>query len=271
MHEILSVGFLRIAFLGAVISALSTSLISVFIALKKVSYMSEAFAHMSFAGIALALILGWNINIITFIFVLILAVTIGLISKRFRMEESNITTIFLSISMALGVILISMNRSLNVDIAGFLFGNVLFISTGDLYYLIALFVINLLFIIIFFKEIFYIAYNEEIAEIYGINTKLVYLIFLAVLAANIVISVKITGIILITAQMILPGMTALNIIKRVKWAIVLSAIIALISSVSGFYLSFRLNMPSGAVIVIVMFCMFLLSFIPLLIKKKKIN
>lgn len=259
MADIFSSNFLMTAFIGAMLSAIATALISVFVALKKISYMSEAFAHMSFAGIALALLLGISMNIVTLIFVIAVAVIIGIISRKYRVEESNITTILLSVSMAVGIILISLNRNINIDISSFLFGNVLLISSTDIFYLVSLFIINLIFITIFFKELFYIAYNESIASIYGISVRPVYFLFLIILAANIVISVKISGIILITAQMILPGMTALAITGSVKKALAASAVIALICTFGGFISSFYLNMPTGAVIVILMFIVYLIS------------
>lgn len=259
MAEIFSSNFLITAFAGAMLSAAATALISVFVALKKISYMSEAFAHMSFAGIALALLLGLSMNLITLIFVIGVAIITGIISRKYRVEESNITTILLSVSMAIGIILISLNRDINIDVSSFLFGNVLLISSTDLIYLGALFLINIIFIIIFFKELFYIAYNETIASVYGISVRAVYFLFLIILAANIVISVKISGIILITAQMILPGMTALGITGSVRKALTASAIIALVCTFGGFIVSFYLNMPTGAVIVILLFIVYLVS------------
>lgn len=259
MSEIFSSTFLLTAFAGAMMSAAATALISVFVALKRISYMSEAFAHMSFAGIALALLLGLNMNIVTLLFVIIVAVIIGIISRKYRVEESNITTILLSVSMAVGIILISLNRDINIDVSSFLFGNVLLISQIDIFYLTALLAINLLFIILFYRELFYISYNESIASIYGISVRPVYFLFLILLAANIVISVKISGIILITAQMILPGMTALNITGNVGRALAVSALVAVICAFGGFIASFYLNMPTGAVIVILMFAVYMLS------------
>lgn len=261
MNEILSNSFLTVALIGAIMSAVSTSLISVFVALKKVSYMSEAFAHMSFAGIALALLLGFNMNIVTLIFVISIAMIIASFSGKLRVEESNITAVLLSVSMAIGIILISVNRNLNIDISSFLFGNVLLIAKSDLIYLTGLLILNLLFIMMFFKELFYMSYNEEISAIYKIAVKPVYYIFLIILASNIVISVKISGIILITAQMILPGMSALNIVNRVRTAVILSSVIALISSGCGFFISFYLNLPTGAVIVLMMFIFYIVSAI----------
>ncbi len=259
--DIFQYDFLKIAFLGAVLSGAGTAILSVFISLKRISYMSEAFSHIAFAGIAFALLFGLNMNITTIIFVVMVALSIALISKKYKLEESNITTIFLSVSMAIGIILISLNNKLNVDIAGYLFGNILLITKGDIIYLTILFILNILFVILFFKEIFYICYNETASILYKIPVKKIYYLFIFLLAINIVISVKITGIILITAQLILPGVIALNFIKNVKYAIILAFIVSEISTVLGFWSSYKFDIPTGASIVIVLFIIFLLSVI----------
>jgi len=261
MLEILSLNFLRLAFIGALLSASSTALLSVFISLKKISYMGEALSHVAFAGIALALLLGKNINSVTILFVVIVALCIGIISKGYHLEEANITTIFLSVSMAIGIILISLKKDYTIDVESYLFGNVLLMTRGDIFCLLGLLLINLFFLLLFFKEIFYITYNQEMAKIYKIPVNLTYFLFIILISINIVISVKIIGIILITAELILPGITALNITKRIKLAIIISVLISQLSSVLGFYMSYIMDIPSGATIVLTLFVMFLVSLL----------
>lgn len=260
MPDILSVGFLKIALIGALLSAAATSAISVFVTLKKISYMGEAFSHIAFAGVAIALLLGLNMTLTNLVFVGAVALLIAYISKKYKLEEVNLTVIFLSVSMATAIILISFNKQY-VDITSYLFGNVLLVSKGDLYKLGALLTVNLLFVIMFFKELVYIAYNQEIASIYGIPVKPIYYMFVVLLAMNIIIALKIIGIILIVAELILPGITALNITKKIKFAVLLSIIIGVVSAFAGFYFSCKFDIPSGASIVMAMFIIFVLSLV----------
>lgn len=262
--EIFNYQFLIIALIGALLSAASISLLSPFVVLKKISYMGEALAHVSFAGIGIGLLLGWPLNLVTMLFVILIAIIIGLISEKARIEETHITTIFLSVSMALGIIFVSLKKGFTLDLSSYLFGNILLITRLDLVQLLALFILNFLFIIFFYKELFYISYDQEISRVYKIPVKLTYYLFLIFIAINIVVSVKIIGIILITAQFILPGLTALNFCHNVRKAIYISLILSEIAAISGFFISYLLNIPSGATIVLILFLLFLIS----LIKKK---
>lgn len=257
--EFFSYRFLLIAFIGAILSAAATAQLSVFLTLKKISFLGEAFSHIAFAGIALAFLIGTEITITTLVFVVIVAVLIGIVSKYYHYQETNIITIFLSVSMAAGIILISINREYTLDLTSYLFGNVLLITERDLLYLSVLLIINALFILSFFKELFYMTYNYTIARIYGIPVSLVYYLFIIILAVNIVVSVKIVGVILITAQLILPGITALNLTKNIKAAILLSIVFAEIGAIGGFFISYRYNLPSGGTIVILSFLLFIIT------------
>ncbi|MCG8571416.1 MAG: metal ABC transporter permease [Spirochaetes bacterium] len=259
--EIFQYQFLTIAFIGALLSAASISLLSPFVVLKKVSYMGEALAHVSFAGIGIGLFFGWPLNLVAILFVVIIAIIIGMISEQSKIEETHITTIFLSVSMAIGIIFISLKKGFTLDLASYLFGNILLISNLDLLQLMLLFVLNFFFIFFFYKELFYISYDQEISYVYKIPVKLTYYLFLIFIAVNIVVSVKIVGIILITAQFILPGLTALNLCHSVRKAILVSIVLSEIATISGFFISYHLDIPSGATIVIILFLLFLLSLI----------
>ena len=223
--------------------------------------MSEALAHVSFAGIALALLFGFQLNVTVLIFVVAVAVLIGFISQRNHLDEANTTTIFLAVSMALAIILLRLNKSYTVDLAGYLFGNILLVTSGDIITLGIILCLNLLFLVLFLKELFYMTYNPEIAAVFKIPVTLVYYLFLIFLAVNIVVTVKITGIVLITAQLILPGITALNLARSIRRAIVLSVLVSVLASFAGFLVSYFLAIPSGATIVLLLFLLFLLSLL----------
>jgi ABC-type Mn2+/Zn2+ transport system permease subunit len=200
--------FLVNALLGAILSGISLSILSPFVTLKKIAYMGEALSHIAFAGIAFALLFSLNLNITTLVFVIIIAGLIGFVSKFFRTEETNVITIFLSVSMALGMVLIALKKDYSFDLASYLFGNVLLISKADLWQLGILTLLNAAFVSLLFKELFYLTYNMTVAGVFGIRVKTIYYGLLFLLAINIVTAVKIAGIILVTAQLILPASIA---------------------------------------------------------------
>ncbi|MDZ4182411.1 MAG: metal ABC transporter permease [Candidatus Cloacimonadaceae bacterium] len=251
--------FLIYALVGAVLSAVSLALFSPFVTLRKISYMGEALSHIGFAGIAIALVLGIDLFATTLTFVVLIALAIGFLAQHKKLEEANGITIFLSVSMALGVVLISLKKSYTFDLSSYLFGNVLLIGSTGIIQLIVLLAINLAFILFFYKELFYLSYNSEMAAFYRIRANLVNRIFLALLAANIVLNLKSAGIILVSAQLILPAATAFNLVRKLSPAIFVSMLVGLIAALGGFACSWYLNLPTGATIVLLEFVLYLLS------------
>ena len=256
-----SYSFLVYAFLGAVLSGLSLATFAPFVTLRRISYLGEALSHIAFAGIALAVLAGLNLTLTTLIFVMLIAWGITSLAKRHNIQESNTITIFLSLSMALGIILISLSKNYSFDLASYLFGNVLLVTKSEIISLTVLSLVNIAFVCFFYKELFYLTYNHTMAKVYRINTDMVNLIFMLLLAANIVINVKSAGIILVTAQLILPAVIAFNFVHRLSRAIVISVLVAIISAVIGFYLSFQFNLPTGASIVVFEAILYFLSLL----------
>jgi zinc transport system permease protein len=252
--------FLITAFFGATLSGISLAIFAPYVTLRRISYMGEALSHIAFAGIALAIITGLNLTFGAWIFVSAVALGIAWLAKKHKLQEANTITIFLSLSMALGIILISLSKNYSFDLASYLFGNVLLISTAELWALALLNVINIAYVLFFYKELFYLSYNPEMAKVFRIRTEGVNRIFYLLLAANIVFNLKSAGIILVTAQLILPAVIAFNLSKRLHIAILISVLAAIISAWGGFAVSYALNLPTGATIVMCQALLYALSF-----------
>ncbi|MBP7205047.1 MAG: metal ABC transporter permease [Candidatus Cloacimonetes bacterium] len=251
--------FLVYALLASFLSSVCLALFSPFVTLRRVSYLGEALSHIAFAGIALALLLGLNLQFTTLIFVIAVALGITWLARRRQLQEANAITIFLSVSMALGIILISLRRGYTFDLASYLFGNVLLASSADLVHLGILLAVNLFFIVFCYKELFYLSYNADLAEYYRLRVRTVDRLFMILLAANIVITLRAAGIILVSAQLILPAATSFNVVRRLDRAVAVSALIAILAATGGFALSWWLNLPTGANIVLLEFLLYLLS------------
>ncbi len=251
--------FLVNALLASFLSSVCLAMFSPFVTLRRVSYLGEALSHIAFAGIALALLLGLNLQFTSLIFVVAVALAITWLARRRQLQEANTITIFLSVSMALGIILISLRRGYTFDLASYLFGNVLLASSADLARLGILLAVNLFFIVFCYKELFYLSYNADMAEFYRLPVRTVDRLFMILLAANIVITLRAAGIILVSAQLILPAATSFNLVRRLDQAVAVSALIAILAAAGGFALSWWLNLPTGANIVLLEFLFFLLS------------
>ncbi len=253
--------FLITALLGAILSGVSLAIFAPYVTLRRISYLGEALSHIAFAGIAIAIISGMNLTLGALIFVSAVAMGISWLSEHHKIQEANTITIFLSLSMALGIILISLSRNYSFDLSSYLFGNVLLISLSELWILGGLNVLNIAFVIFFYKELFYLSYNPEMAKVFRIRTQGVDKMFYILLAANIVFNLKSAGIILVTAQLILPAVIAFNLVQKLHIAIITAVITAIICAIAGFAASFALNLPTGATIVVCQALLYALSFL----------
>lgn len=253
--------FLITALLGAILSGISLAIFAPYVTLRRISYLGEALSHIAFAGIAIAIISGMNLTLGALIFVSAVAMGISWLSEHHKIQEANTITIFLSLSMALGIILISLSKNYSFDLSSYLFGNVLLISLSELWILGGLNVLNIAFVIFFYKELFYLSYNPEMAKVFRIRTQGVDKMFYILLAANIVFNLKSAGIILVTAQLILPAVIAFNLVQKLHIAIITAVITAIICAIAGFAASFALNLPTGATIVVCQALLYALSFL----------
>lgn len=253
--------FLIIAIAGAVLSGISLAIFAPFVTLRRISYLGEALSHIAFAGIALAIVMGFNLSLGAFIFVSAIALFISWLSIHKQIQESSSITILLSFSMALGIVLISLSKNYTFDLSSYLFGNVLLITKGELWALGILSALNIAFISFFYKELFYLSYSREMSKVFRIRIELVDKLFYLFLAANIVLNLKTAGIILVTAQLILPAVIAFNFAKKLPQIILIAVLSAFFCACLGFAISYALNLPTGATIVIVQSIVYLLSFL----------
>jgi len=253
--------FLVTGFMAAMGVSLAGGLISPFIVLRKASFASEAFAHIAFAGMALALLLDLPYMLLTLLFVIVVAYLIGSASARYRLAEVNLASIFLAVSMALGVLFLSMKKGYVPDMADFLFGNILLVADSDLIALGVLMAIDALWLLVFGRSLYYVSYNEEIAAACRIPTRLVSMSFFILMACNIVLIVKLAGVIMVTAGLVLPGSIALLLTRNLKIAHGVSIAASLFAALPGFFFSLAADVPVSVAMVLILFGFFVLALL----------
>ncbi|OGW36276.1 MAG: hypothetical protein A2Y97_07525 [Nitrospirae bacterium RBG_13_39_12] len=265
MIEILSSSFMQKAFLVGIIVSLISGIISVFVVLRRMSFIGAGISHAAFGGVAIGFFTGINPTITAIFFSIAIALGIEFVSRKGKVSEDASIGIFFASSMALGIVLISLSRNYNIDLFGYLFGNILAISDREVFlsFILAVFVIG--GIVLFLKEIFITAYNEEIAQVSGISVRAINILFLILLSVSIVISIKIVGIILISALLVIPGATAQLFAKNLHIMIATSCVVAVLSTVLGLLISYELDIAPGGSIVLTATAVFLVS---LLFKKR---
>jgi zinc transport system permease protein len=266
MIEILSSTFMQKALFVGVIVSLTSGLVSVFIVLRNMSFIGAGISHATFGGVAIGFFTGINPTVTAILYAVAVALGIELVGRKGKISEDVSIGIFFVSSMALGIVLVSLSRGYNVDLFGYLFGNILAITEGEV--LLSLFVAILVVgvMMLFLKEIFLTTFNEEIARVSGIHVRAINILFLLVLSVSIVISIKIVGIILISALLVIPGATAQLFAKNLYIMIAISCGVALLSTVLGLLISYEFDIAPGGSIVLTATTLFLIS---LFFKKRR--
>lgn len=262
LADILHFAFLQRALLAGTLIAALCSVLGVFLVLRRLSLIGDGLAHVTFGSVALALLFRFQsvyTSIAAIPVVLISAVGILKIAEKARIFGDAAIGIVSSLGIACGIMLASLAGGFNVDLFSYLFGNILSISREELIVTAILFVVVLLTVVLLYNELFAITFEEELAATSGIRVERTNNILVLLTALTVVLAMKVVGIMLISALLILPAVSALQLARGFKTAIFLSVCIGVASVIGGIFVSFLLNIPTGATIIICNFFLFLAS------------
>jgi zinc transport system permease protein len=255
----LAYGFGQRALIGGLLIAATCSIMSFYVIVRRMAFAGMGISHAAFGGVAIGIAAGVNPIATAGIFCVGVAGAIGWLSRKGRLHEDTVIGILFSASMALGVVLIAAAHAYNQDLLSYLFGSILAMSWADVAILAVLSVLAVSFLVMFFKELMFFAFDEETATASGVPVRFVYYGLLVTLALTVVVSIKLVGIILISALIVIPGATGLQVSRNYRGVLLVSLASGLASIVAGLYLSFRFDVASGATIVLVMFTLFLVG------------
>jgi zinc transport system permease protein len=258
--DFLTYGFIQRALIAGSFIALACSLLGVLLVLRRLSLIGDGLSHVTFGSVALGLLL--NVHPVYISLPVVIASSLGILklAEKAKIYGDAAIGIVSSIGIAGGVMLASIAGGFNVDLFSYLFGNILSISDTEVYSSILLTVIVLFTIYIYFNEIFSITFDEEFARASGINTRRINSILVILTAVTVVLTMKVVGIMLTSALLILPAATAFQVAKGFRNSMLISAITSVVSVVSGIMVSFIFNLPTGASIVLLNFTIFLIAF-----------
>lgn len=243
---------------GLILGILLASL-GVIATLRKMSFFGEGVAHASLAGIAVAMLADVAPLPIAIIWSVLVALIIYWLERSTKLHSDTVIGILFTASMAFGVILMSQTAGYQPELISFLFGSILAIRSIDLYIIGGLALIIMLWFVPSIKQLTYLSLSEESATVSGIKTKTQTLLFYIALSIATVLGVKILGIILVSALLILPAATGRLLSKSFKSYFTVSIIISEITILLGLFLSYIKDLPSGASIVLVGTAFFLLA------------
>ncbi len=259
MPEILSYTFMQRALLASLLIGTVTAIIGVYVVLRGLSFIGAGIAHASFGGVALGFLLGVNPLFAAVAFCLLTAWGIAWTSERAEVKEDTAIGVFFAATMALGILFIGLMRGYNADLFGYLFGSVLAVTGEDLWLSLLLGAGVLLTVGLFFKELLFITFDPEVARVSGLPADRLHLVLLSLMALTVVLSIKVVGIILVSAMIVIPAAAAYQWTEDFRRMMVLAVLIGDISAVAGLFLSYRLDTASGATMVLTATVIFFLS------------
>ena len=250
MLELLSYGFVQKALIGGIIISLCTSLIGVFLVIKRMSLLGDSFAHASFTGIAIGYVLNINPMLSALVFIVCISIGLNKLISKTKLYSESALAVMLSFSLSLALILISVANEFSVSLFTYLFGSLLTVNYTDI--IVSTFVLLLIIIFYYFNysTLFYTSFNQEIAQIRRKNSSLVEKLFIILCAITVVIAIKAVGILLVSALLVVPALIGIKLSNSLKHSFVISSVVSIFSIILGVLLSFYFDLPSGGVIVL---------------------
>jgi ABC-type Mn2+/Zn2+ transport system permease subunit len=259
--EPLTYSFMQRGFLAAITVGILCAVIGCYVVLRGMAFLGDAMAHAILPGVAIAYLLKGNLLVGALIAAVVVALGISLFSKNGTIKEDTAIGIFFAAALSLGIALISGIRSYAVDLSHILFGNVLGVSINDLWMTGILSLIVIAAIIILYKPFMVISFDPILAATLRMPANLLRSLLLVLIALTVVVSMQTVGVGLVAAMLVTPGATAYLLTRRLSRMLIISALIGGLASIAGLYLSFYLNIASGAAIVLCATLMFVVAYI----------
>ena len=263
LSEIFKYGFVQRAIMAGVLIAAISSILGVFLVLRRFSLIGDGLAHITFGSVAVVLLIGispFYVTLAALPIVMISSLVILKLTRTKRIAGDAAIGIVSSIGIATGIILTSLSGGYNVDLFSYLFGNILTVNNTELILSFIVFIIVVATVVFFYNDLFAITFDEELAQSMGIKTKKINVILFLLTALAAVLAMKVAGIMLVSAMLILPPLTALQLSISFRMTLIAAFIFSVLSVISGVIISFLLNLPAGGTIVIINVVLLLLVF-----------
>ncbi len=260
MLEALQYEFMRNALMAGLLASVACGIVGVYVVVKRIVFISGGIAHTSFGGIGLGYLIGINPILGALFFSVASSLAIGGIIRKTRISADTAIGILWAVGMAMGILFIRFSPGYTPDLMSYLFGNILTVPFNDILLMLALDVIIIAVVILFFKEYLILTFDEEYATAVGMPVDKLYLLLMALIALTVVVLIQVVGMILVIALLTFPAAMARQFTHNLKRMMALSVLFGFIFTTGGLWLSYILALPSGATIILLGGTLLLLSF-----------
>jgi len=259
MDAFLEYSFLQTALAAGLLASIGCGVMGSYVVVKRIGYMAGGISHSVLAGMGAALFFGFSPMLGALIAALVAALFIGWIKLRWQAQEDTLIGAMWAIGMSIGVLFISRTPGYSTDLMSYLFGNILLVSRSQLWEMAALNILVIGMVLAFYRQFLAVSFDEEFARLRGVPVNFFYLLFLCLVALTVVLLVQVVGLILVIALLTLPAAIAGHYIHTMGRMMILASGLGMIFTSVGIWLSYVLDMPTGAIIILVAGSCYLLS------------
>ena len=257
---IMHYGFFRAGLLAGVLGGGLCGLVGVYVVLRKMSYIGHGLSHAIFGGAAVAYVLGWNFYLGAGAWGVLSALLINGVARRRKVGADAAIGVVTTASFAVGVVLITSVHSFTVNLEAALFGNILGVTAQQLWVLAGVGIVTLALILLRYRQLLFATFDPEAADAYGVSSRAADALFAIIIAATVVATMQILGVTLIAATIVVPAVIARLLTDSFARMLVISTLIGAVSGALGMYVSFYVDTPPGADIVLILAGVFVLVY-----------
>lgn len=251
--------FLLRALLAGLAVAVVTGSLGTFVVWRRMAYFGDTLAHSALLGVSLGVLLELNINLAITLICLLLALALVALQSRRELASDTLLGILSHSALALGLVAVSFAEEVRVDLMGYLFGDILAVSRGDLLWIGLGAAIALAMLLLLWRPLLAMTVHEELAQIEGVKVARTRLLFMVLIALVIATAMKVLGILLITSLLIIPAATARHYVRTPEQMAILAAVIGMLAVSGGLFGSWHWDLPAGPAIVVTAAILFFLG------------
>ncbi len=259
MFEVLQYEFMRNALMAGFLVSIACGIIGALVVVNRIVFISGGIAHASYGGIGLAFFAGFSPYMGATLVALGSALIMGMVSRGRKHRIDTVIGVIWAVGMSAGIVLVDLTPGYNVDLMSYLFGSILMVPRYSLWAMAGMNLTIILLIFLFYKDFLAMSFDEEFAMAMGVPVGPLYFLLLAMVALTVVMTIQVVGLILVIALLTIPSYLAERYTTSLKTMMILAVIISIIFTQTGVWISFYLDLSTGATIVLVAAVFFFIS------------
>jgi len=243
--------FMRNALIAGLLVSITCGIIGTFVVVKRIVFISGGIAHAAYGGIGMSYFFGWNPVLGAIIFSLASAFGMGFVQRKTKERADSIIGVMWAIGMAIGIIFLDLTPGYKADLMSYLFGSILAVPVSDLWVMLIMNLVILLLVLLFYKELLGITFDEQYAMVLNVPVHWMYLLLLAMIGFSVVMLMRVVGLIMVIALLTIPASIGAMFLRDIKKIMLIASLLGMVFTTLGLFASYFLNLTSGATIILV--------------------